>query len=342
MDEKLADLKGAGPHVGSRRLIAYRQGTLPAAERESVQEHLSLCKRCSGLLLELRDFEAASAGGTAGPESPRQEAWESLARKLPSKTPAVRPFPAAGRDARTARTARYAGDTVRRRVPLPAYGLAAALLLAVAGLSLWAAVTARQERQRLTGLEELQEEKAATAAVRRSLEETERQLAAARGQIQDLGKERGQPDGQAEELRARVAELTSELEKLRQTTRIAAAPREIELSTAPRFALRGQNAVELLRGGGASNPVRLEADHFTAALSLADHPTYGEYRLELLDRDGKVLWTGRRPGRAMLGDAGTSVSVSGLGPGLYRLRIEGLDPERTELLGEYLLEVEPL
>jgi hypothetical protein len=68
---------------------------------------------------------------------------------------------------------------------------------------------------------------------------------------------------------------------------------------------------------------------------------YGEYRLELMDRDGELLWAGRRPGKALLGDAGTSVSVGGLGPGRYRLRIEGLHPDRGELLAEYILEVEP-
>jgi hypothetical protein len=53
-----------------------------------------------------------------------------------------------------------------------------------------------------------------------------------------------------------------------------------------------------------------------------------------------VLWSGRRPGRSLLGDAGTSVSMNGLVPGVYRLRIEGLRPDRTELLAEYLLRVE--
>ena len=36
MDEKLHVV----PHVGTKRLIAYREGTLPGAEREKVQEHL--------------------------------------------------------------------------------------------------------------------------------------------------------------------------------------------------------------------------------------------------------------------------------------------------------------
>jgi hypothetical protein len=98
VNENRTDLKSAlrelaaeeaediGPHAGLNRLIAYRLCTLPAAEREALQEHLSLCKQCAERLLELRDFEAASAGGgAAGPESLRQEAWESLARRLPWK-----------------------------------------------------------------------------------------------------------------------------------------------------------------------------------------------------------------------------------------------------------------
>ena len=52
-----------------------------------------------------------------------------------------------------------------------------------------------------------------------------------------------------------------------------------------------------------------------------------------------MLWAGRRPGKSLLGDAGTTLSVSSLAPGSYRLRIEGLNPDSTELLGEYLLEV---
>jgi hypothetical protein len=150
------------------------------------------------------------------------------------------------------------------------------------------------------------------------------------------------------ELTARVAALTSELEELRRTARapqapdrIAAVPHAIDLSVSPRFSLRGQAEGGLLQGNGAINPVRISApgDRFTVALSLADHPAYGEYRLELVDQNGKVLWSGRRPGKSLLGDAGTSVSLRGLGPGLYRLRIEGLPPGRRELLGEYLLEV---
>ena len=119
---------------------------------------------------------------------------------------------------------------------------------------------------------------------------------------------------------------------------------EIQVSVSSRLALRGQEAAEsgFLRRGSAVNTVRIsaQADGFTAAINLADYPVYHEYRLELIDRDGKVLWTGHRPGDALLGDAGTAVSIRGLGPGRYRLRIEGWRPGRTKLLARYLLAIE--
>ena len=346
MAEKDIDLKAAlrelaaeepgeaGPHIGLKRLIAYRQGALPAAEREAVQEHLSLCPRCTGLLRELRDFEAASARGEAGPEPLRQEAWDSLVRRLPAKTPGVRPL--AGVAQREApRSQRFSSFLV---------AAAAALLLVGAGLSVWAVITAQQSRQRLVRLDQrLKEREEAVAAL-------ERQLEAAQGQIQTLEKERN-ADRENDALAARVAELSSAVEELRRTRqepqgrdRLAAASQDIELSVAPRFVLRGQepSAGSLLRGDGAVNPVRIppKGGRLTVALSLADHPLFEEYRLELMDRDGEVLWSGRRPGKALLGDAGTSVSMKGISPGHYRLRIEGLSPGGSEFLAEYLLEIE--
>jgi hypothetical protein len=308
----------AGPHCGLKRLIAYRQGTMPAAERENVQEHLSLCPRCTGLLRELRDFEAAvERGEEAGPEAQRQEAWDALARRLPAKTPAIRPIASAAR-----------GET-QRRLPRLVLAAAAALLLAAIGLALWAAITVLEERQRLARLERrLEERDSAVTALRSSLAEAERQLGVARGQIQDLAKE-GIDQRSSREAGGR--------------DQIAAASPDVEVSVGPRYVLRGQETPgsAFLHGGGEVNPVRtsLREHRFTVALSLADQPAYDEYRVELVDGDGKVLWAGRRPDTRLLGDAGTSVSIRGLGPGRYRLRVSGLHGDRGDRLAEYLLEV---
>jgi hypothetical protein len=263
VDETRTD-PGAGPHYGLKRLIAYREGTLPAAERERVQEHLSLCPRCTGLLRELREFEKAAARGESGPEVPRQEAWDALVRRLPAKTPAIRPVA----------NAVPLEPRPPRRSPRFALGaLAALLLLALAGLLF--------QRERIAG----------PAPAERDP--------------------------------------------------VVVASQDLEVSVAPRYILRGQEAPDggVLRGGGAVNPVRTTSgkDRFTVAFELADPPAYEEYRFELLDRGGRTLWSERRPGASVSGDAGTSVTVRGLGPGLYRLRVEGLKAGGGEPVAEYVL-----
>jgi hypothetical protein len=323
-------------HSGLERLIAYREGTLSAAERESVQEHLSLCPSCTRLLLELRDFEADTAAGDAGPESLRQEAWDSLARRLPQKPPVVRPISGAPRPT--------APPPPRRVRTLTA--AAAALLFAVLAFSLWRQMALEQQ---------LEKRNAQLASLQRSLEESERRLLATQSRIQGVRESPAPadpkaPDRRVDALEARIAELTAEVESLRRNMqsperpeRIAVASRSIEVSVAPRFVLRGQEpAGGLLRGNGEINPVQPEepAGRFTVALDLIDSPAHDEYRLELIDREDRVLWTTRRPGAELLGDAGITVSIAGLGPGRYRLRIEGLLPRRSRRLAEYLLEVQ--
>jgi hypothetical protein len=304
VDRERTDLR---PHLGTKRLIAYREGTLTPAERDAVQEHLSLCARCMGLLRELRDFEAAAAEAPAHPDPLREEAWTALVRRLPEKAPALRqvaPLP-------------------RRRSPFLIQGAIAALLLAVVGLS----VLLRVERRTLEDVERrLALRNQALAGLQRTLAETGRQLDAAHGRIQGLEKER-----------ARTAGLASELEEAR-SARVASA--SVEVSLAPRFVLRGQEpaAGEALRGGGAVNRVKPEAGSVTAGIDLPDSPIDPEIRLELTDRAGTVVWSDRLPGDRF-GDNGATVTLRGLRSGLYRLRIEGLRPGHTRFLAEYALDV---
>lgn len=318
--DKQDDLR---PHLGTRRLIAYREGKVTAAERDAVQEHLSLCPRCTGLLRELKDFEAAAESGATAPEPLRQEAWAGLVERLPAKPPALRPVTPFPRS--------------RARSMVRAATVAvAALLLAVVGL----AFVVRTERQRLEGLERrLATREETLSGLKLSLADAVRQLDAAHGRIQSLETESTN----------RAAELAS----LRRNPppapptppaggdRLAAA--DLEVSLAPRFVLRGEEPPgdEPLRGGGTANRVKTEDGGFTVALSLPDSPAFPKVRLELTDRNDRVVWSGRRPGDALLGDDGTSLTIHGLKPGRYRLRVEGLHPDSTRFLAEYLLDVEP-
>jgi hypothetical protein len=344
MDEKRPDLRdalrelaeeaagGLDPHVGLKRLIAYRQGALTADERDAVQDHLSLCPVCTQRFRELRNFETAAATGKpAGPESLRQEAWESLAEHLPQKASTIRPITSSAR------------HRSRHRLPAFLYAAVAALLLAVLGLSIWMNFAMRQERRRLAALEQaLHEREQALASTQSSLAEAERKLAEAQGSS-------GRESNRIRELEAQIAHLTATLDALQRNSpaperreQIAAAPNP-EISLSPRFAVRGpeNSEISVLRGDGTVNPAHLTTatDRFRAALSLADRAVFDEYRITLTEQNGKQLWEGRRPGSALLGDAGTWISIRGLEPGRYRLRIEGVQADRRELLVEYLLDV---
>ena len=65
------EVGAAGQHVELERLTAYYEGRITAAEREELQEHLSLCVRCSTLLRELHEFASDS---DESPEQLEQEA----------------------------------------------------------------------------------------------------------------------------------------------------------------------------------------------------------------------------------------------------------------------------
>jgi hypothetical protein len=329
VDDERIDLRAAlqeladetteiGPHVGWKRLIAYRLGKLPAAEREALQEHLSLCARCTGRLRELRDFEAAAgAGDAAGPKTYADEAWEALIERLPRQRSAIRPIAGAVRR-----------ETPRqpRRSKRLFYVVAAALLLAVLGLSLWGVVTAQQSRRRLTLVERrLAERESALAAAQRSLADAERRLATAQKSNDQLA--------------AQIAELRREPQEPPPRAPIVIAAADLAVTLAPRFALRGQEPAEsdFLRGQGAVNAITISqpGDRFTVALPLPDRPA-SEILFELIDPQDKTLWKSRRPSASLLGDAGTSITIRGLSPGRYRLRVDGWQPE----LAEYILQID--
>ncbi len=64
VDEKRRQL---GPHLSDDELVAYHAGELEAASADRVQDHLVLCPRCAGLLLELDAFAADAATVPSSP-----------------------------------------------------------------------------------------------------------------------------------------------------------------------------------------------------------------------------------------------------------------------------------
>ena len=107
-------------HPDPERLAAYRAGELSPEEEGRVQDHLALCRECAALLLDLDGLAGPGFGAGADPIA-KEAVWQSLRKEI---APQARVIP------------------LRRPVrssPRWLQALAASLLVATLGLSLWVA-----------------------------------------------------------------------------------------------------------------------------------------------------------------------------------------------------------
>lgn len=113
LDEARQDL---APHPAPEELLAYRDGELPASEQQRVEGHLVACPHCLELFLDLGRLSDPGFVGEHGITAAKKAAdWQAVQARL--APPRRRP-------------ARFLAS------PGPAWALAAALLIAVVGLSL--------------------------------------------------------------------------------------------------------------------------------------------------------------------------------------------------------------
>ncbi|HEX5718776.1 MAG TPA: zf-HC2 domain-containing protein [Thermoanaerobaculia bacterium] len=110
-------------HPEPEELLAYRAGELPAPERARVEDHVVACPHCLELLLDLGRLSDPGFVGEHGITAAEKAAgWQAVqARLAPETAPHEAP--------RRRRAVFFAS-------PRPAWALAAALLVAVVGLSL--------------------------------------------------------------------------------------------------------------------------------------------------------------------------------------------------------------
>lgn len=124
----LEDLLGGarqelGPHPAPEDLLAYRDGELPGPEQARVEDHLVACPDCLELLLDLGRLSDPGFGSEHSITAAEKAAdWQAVLERLAP--------PAAPREAPRRRLPRLLSS------PRPAWALAAALLVAVVGLSL--------------------------------------------------------------------------------------------------------------------------------------------------------------------------------------------------------------
>jgi hypothetical protein len=129
---ELAAARGPATHPDPDELAAYHAAELPPERERRIQDHLAACRECAGLLLDLdglADPETAAGSGLAGKEA----VWQRLRQEIQ---------PAPGKDvfgAAPVTPIRRAGVSSPRWL----HALAASLLIATVGLSLWVAALRR-------------------------------------------------------------------------------------------------------------------------------------------------------------------------------------------------------
>lgn len=110
------------PHPAPEELLACRAGELPAPEKKRVEDHLVACPDCLELLLDLGRLSDPGFGSERSITAAERAAdWQAVQARL---------VPPAAETAPRRRLARLLSS------PRPAWALAAALLVAVVGLSL--------------------------------------------------------------------------------------------------------------------------------------------------------------------------------------------------------------
>jgi hypothetical protein len=130
--------QGQGAHPSLQQLTAYHAGELGPAAEDEIQEHLAVCRHCTGLLLDLPAFLETPTGtaGDAGGEGGEPDAgWQAIRERLPG--PLGPPEKGEGRREPTpARQAAWTspGTHSRRRTLLR---LVAAALIVLAVTPLW-------------------------------------------------------------------------------------------------------------------------------------------------------------------------------------------------------------
>lgn len=111
------------PHPGPELLAAYHAGELTEPEEHRLQDHLVGCPECAALLLDLDGLSDPGFGAGSLPPADQEALWKSLQAEIHEEGPLAPVVP------------------LRRSTAAPRWlqALAAALLVATLGLSVWVA-----------------------------------------------------------------------------------------------------------------------------------------------------------------------------------------------------------
>jgi len=147
---RLAESRRPQGHPAPEKLAEYHARELPAEEIPELQDHLAECPECSQLLLDLESFEELEppAGHRPVTDAQVRRDWRRLRRRLRSQDRRSRPARSGDRGSGDRTRDRAAGDAdsdeepelppQRARFRPPGPLLAAAAVIVVAGMGIWA------------------------------------------------------------------------------------------------------------------------------------------------------------------------------------------------------------
>lgn len=230
-------------HPNPERLAAYHAGDLPLEEAERLQDHLVTCRECAGLLLDLDRLADPEFGAEAIPEEVQEDLWRRVVADIRKEEPAPVVVP------------------IRRPAHRWPQTLAAALLAAVIGLSLWVV----------------------------SLRQT----------VHDLSRP---------QLNAPVLDLYSGSVRSETKAPIPSVPPDVEV--------------------------------FTVVLNPAGQRRHDRYRVEIVRKDGGVVWSGEGLEPNSFGSFSLTLSRRLLNPGEYQIRLFGRSGGAEQRIEDYGLRVE--
>ncbi|HEX9943142.1 MAG TPA: zf-HC2 domain-containing protein [Thermoanaerobaculia bacterium] len=122
---ELAAARGSEPHPDPDELAAYHAGELSPERESRIQDHLAACRECAALLLDLDSLADPGFGAGSGAAG-KEDVWQRLRDEAPMRKEGTASAPVVPFRRRTVPSS-----------PRWLQTLAAALLVATVGLSLW-------------------------------------------------------------------------------------------------------------------------------------------------------------------------------------------------------------
>lgn len=135
---RLADSRRPEGHPAPEKLAEYHARELPAEEIPELQDHLAECPECSQLLLDLESFEELEPpeGHRPVTDARVRRDWKRLRRRLRSPEGRSRPQVRTAEDTGSKEVTKLPPHRARFLWPGPL--LAAAAVIVVAGMGIWA------------------------------------------------------------------------------------------------------------------------------------------------------------------------------------------------------------